>query len=91
MLMLSSTIVLIATVTPFALPPLLPILLLFYFIYLYFQASTARAFNDYCLNMHSASLPCTLGICELPCSCVSEHQASREMLISVLSRLPCGR
>jgi len=37
--MLTSTIVLIATVTPFALPPLVPILLFFYFIYLYFQAS----------------------------------------------------
>ena len=35
--MLGSTIVLIAVVTPFALPPLIPILLLFYFIYLYFQ------------------------------------------------------
>lgn len=39
LLMLTSTIVLIATVTPFALPPLVPILLFFYFIYLYFQVS----------------------------------------------------
>ena len=38
LLMLSSTIVLIGAVTPFALPPLIPILLLFYFIYTYFQA-----------------------------------------------------
>lgn len=37
LLMLGSTIALIAVVTPFALPPLIPILLLFYFIYLYFQ------------------------------------------------------
>jgi hypothetical protein len=40
--MLGSTIALIAAVTPFALPPLIPILLLFYFIYLYFQVHTPR-------------------------------------------------
>ena len=33
------TVALIGTVTPFALPALLPILLLFYFLYSYFQAS----------------------------------------------------
>jgi hypothetical protein len=41
--MLGSTIALIATVTPFALPPLVPILLLFYFIYLYFQVRAHNA------------------------------------------------
>ena len=35
LLQLTSTVVLIGAVTPFALPPLIPILLLFYFIYLY--------------------------------------------------------
>jgi hypothetical protein len=42
LLMLGSTIALIAAVTPFALPPLIPILLLFYFIYLYFQVHMPR-------------------------------------------------
>lgn len=37
LLQLASTIVLIGVVTPFALPALLPILLLFYFLYQYFQ------------------------------------------------------
>lgn len=35
LLQLTSTVVLIGALTPFALPPLIPILLLFYFIYLY--------------------------------------------------------
>lgn len=43
LLMLGSTIALIAAVTPFALPPLIPILLLFYFIYLYFQVHNLDA------------------------------------------------
>ena len=37
MLQLVSTIVLIGIVTPLALPALLPIMLLFYFLYSYFQ------------------------------------------------------
>lgn len=40
LLQLASTIVLIGVVVPFALPALLPILLLFYFLYQYFQART---------------------------------------------------
>ena len=36
-LQLASTIVLIGVTTPFALPALVPILLLFYFLYQYFQ------------------------------------------------------
>lgn len=40
--MLTSTLVLIGTVTPFALPPLVPILLGFYFLYRYFQARTCE-------------------------------------------------
>lgn len=39
-LQLASTIVLIGVTTPFALPALIPILLLFYFLYQYFQASS---------------------------------------------------
>ncbi|KAK9802963.1 hypothetical protein WJX72_012534 [[Myrmecia] bisecta] len=39
MLQLLSTVVLIGAVTPFALPALVPILLLFYWLYQYFQAS----------------------------------------------------
>ncbi|CAL8468910.1 g8451 [Coccomyxa elongata] len=39
LLQLASTIVLIGVVTPFALPALVPILLVFYFLYQYFQAS----------------------------------------------------
>lgn len=50
LLMLSSTIALIATVTPFALPPLVPILLMFYFIYLYFQV------QQHCLHPVSPTL-----------------------------------
>ena len=38
LLQLVSTVALIGIVTPFALPALLPILLLFYFLYSYFQA-----------------------------------------------------
>jgi len=37
-LQLGSTVVLIGAVTPFALPPLVPIMLLFYFLYLYLCA-----------------------------------------------------
>ena len=37
MLQLVSTVVLIGIVTPLALPALLPIMLLFYFLYAYFQ------------------------------------------------------
>jgi len=40
LLQLVSTIALIGIVTPFALPALLPILLLFYFLYQYFQVTT---------------------------------------------------
>ena len=39
-LQLGSTVVLIGAVTPFALPPLVPIMLLFYFLYLYLCAVT---------------------------------------------------
>ena len=41
LLQLVSTVALIGIVTPFALPALLPILLLFYFLYSYFQARPA--------------------------------------------------
>ena len=44
MLQLISTIVLIGIVTPLALPALLPIMLLFYFLYAYFQVSSQRRF-----------------------------------------------
>ena len=39
-LQLVSTIVLIGTVVPFALPALIPILLAFFFLYQYFQAGS---------------------------------------------------
>ena len=39
LLQLGSSVVLIGTVTPFALPPLVPIMLLFYFLYLYLCAA----------------------------------------------------
>ena len=38
-LQLTSTIILVGVTTPFALPALVPILLLFYFLYQYFQVS----------------------------------------------------
>lgn len=41
LLQLASTIVLIGVVTPFALPALVPILLVFYFLYQYFQVRVA--------------------------------------------------
>lgn len=44
LLMLTSTIILIGTVTPFALPPLVPILMLFYFLYRYFQVIAVPCF-----------------------------------------------
>ena len=37
MLNLAQAVVLVGIFTPFALPPLIPILLLFYFVYIYFQ------------------------------------------------------
>ena len=43
LLQLVSTVALIGIVTPFALPALLPILLLFYFLYSYFQARAGRS------------------------------------------------
>lgn len=43
-LQLTSTIILVGVTTPFALPFLVPILLLFYFLYQYFQVSWAMWF-----------------------------------------------
>lgn len=50
MLQLISTIVLIGIVTPLALPALLPIMLLFYFLYSYFQV------NVWCSTTHLYSV-----------------------------------
>jgi hypothetical protein len=61
--MLGSTIALIATVTPFALPPLVPILLLFYFIYLYFQVQALRMPPPIIRQIRCQSVAHTLASC----------------------------
>ena len=61
LLQLGSSVVLIGTVTPFALPPLVPIMLLFYFLYLYLcvpLADTLTAVTE----QHRAA-------CLLSCTC----------------------
>ncbi len=83
MLQLISTIVLIGIVTPLALPALLPIMLLFYFLYSYFQVNVwCSTTHFYSVRASSATqysdtllLPKAAQQCAKPAQTVVPHKA----------------